>query len=96
MEELRPIFADRLAVSLINRNQINGKGFKEKESGGILMDDATRKIVITAWQERKKVEIVHPFLKERVPFGLIPYVQALLLSRFLRGDLDAYPPFFWN
>lgn len=96
MEELRPVFADRLALSLINRNQINGKGFKEKESGGILMDDATRKIVLTAWQERKKEQINHPFLKERVDFGLIPYIQALLLSRFLRGDLDAYPPFFWN
>lgn len=96
MEELRPVFADRMALSLINRNQINGKGFKEKESGGILMDDDTRKIVLTAWQERKKELILHPFLKERVAFGLIPYIQALLLSRFLRGDLDAYPPFFWS
>jgi CRISPR-associated protein Cas1 len=96
MEELRPVFADRLALSLVNRKQITGKGFTQKESGGILMDDDTRKIVLTAWQERKKEEIVHPFLKEKIPFGLIPHVQALLLARHLRGDLDAYPPFFWS
>jgi len=96
VEELRPVFADRLALSLINRRQIAGKGFTQKESGGILMDDDTRKTVLTAWQERKKEEILHPYLKERIPFGLIPHVQAMLLARFLRGDLDAYPPFFWN
>jgi CRISPR-associated protein Cas1 len=96
MEELRPIFADRLALSLVNRKQITGKGFTQKESGGILMDDETRKKVLVSWQERKKEEIVHPYLKERIPFGLIPHVQALLLARYLRGDLDAYPPFFWN
>lgn len=96
MEEMRPVFADRLALSLINRKQISAKGFSQKESGGILMDDGTRKTVLTAWQERKKEGIVHPYLKERIPFGLIPHVQALLLARHLRGDLDAYPPFFWN
>lgn len=96
MEELRPVFADRLALSLINRKQITGAGFTTKESGGIIMDNDTRKIVLKAWQERKKEEVIHPFLKERIPFGLIPYIQALLLARFLRGDLDAYPPFFWN
>jgi CRISPR-associated protein Cas1 len=96
MEELRPVYGDRLALSLVNRKQVNGKGFTQKESGGILMDDETRKTVLTAWQERKKEEIVHPFLKERIPFGLIPHVQAMLLARHLRGDLDAYPPFFWN
>ena len=96
MEELRPIFADRLALSLVNRKQITGKGFTQKESGGILMDDETRKTVLTAWQGRKKEEIMHPYLKERVPFGLIPHIQAMLLARYLRGDLDAYPPFFWS
>lgn len=96
MEELRPVFADRLALTLVNRKQISGKGFVQKESGGVLMDDDTRKTVITAWQERKKDEIIHPYLKERIPFGLIPHVQAQLLARHLRGDLDAYPPFFWN
>ncbi len=96
MEELRPIFADRLALSLVNRKQVTGRGFVQKESGGILMDDETRKTVLTAWQERKKEEILHPYLKERIPFGLIPHVQAMLLARHLRGDLDAYPPFFWS
>ena len=96
MEELRPVMVDRLALSLVNRKQITGKGFTQKESGGVLMDDETRKAVLTAWQERKKEEIVHPYLKERVPFGLIPYIQAMLLARYLRGDLDAYPPFFWS
>jgi CRISPR-associated protein Cas1 len=96
MEELRPVFADRLALSLVNRKQITGKGFTQKESGGILMDDETRKTVLTAWQEKKKDEIVHPYLKEKIPFGLIPHVQAMLLTRHLRGDLDAYPPFFWS
>lgn len=96
MEELRPVCGDRLALSLVNRKQVTGKGFVPKESGGILMDDETRKAVLTAWQEKKKEEIVHPFLKERIPFGLLPHVQAMLLARFLRGDLDAYPPYFWN
>lgn len=96
MEELRPVFADRLALSLINRKQVSGSGFVQKEGGGILMDEETRKTVLNAWQERKQQEIIHPFLKEKISFGLIPYVQALLLARFLRGDLDAYPPFFWS
>jgi CRISPR-associated protein Cas1 len=96
MEELRPVFADRLALSLVNRKQITGKGFTQKESGGILMDAETRKAVLVAWQEKKKDEIMHPYLKEKIPFGLIPHVQAMLLARHLRGDLDAYPPFFWN
>lgn len=96
MEELRPVFADRLALSLVNRKQITAKGFIQKESGGILMDDDTRKAVLTAWQERKKEVILHPYLKERIPFGLIPHVQAMLLARHFRGDLDAYPPFFWS
>ena len=96
MEELRPIFGDRLALSLVNRKQITAKGFAQKESGGILMDDDTRKAVLTAWQERKREVILHPYLKERIPFGLIPHVQAMLLARYLRGDIDAYPPFFWS
>ena len=96
IEELRPVCADRLALSLVNRKQITANGFTTKESGGVVMDPETRKAVITAWQERKRDEIVHPYLKERIPFGLIPHVQAMLLARHLRGDLDAYPPFFWN
>lgn len=96
IEELRPVFADRMALSLVNRRQIVAKGFTHKESGGVVMDDETRKSVITVWQERKKEEILHPFLKERIPFGLILHVQATLLARHLRGDLNAYPPFFWS
>ena len=96
MEELRPVFADRLALSLINRKQVTGNGFTQKESGGVIMDDETRKKVLTVWQERKKEEILHPYIKEKIAFGLIPYVQAMLLARYLRGDLDAYPPFFWS
>ena len=96
MEELRPIFADRLALTLVNRQQIKGKGFTTKENGSVLMDDNTRKEILTAWQDRKQDQIIHPYLKEKIPFGLIPHIQALLLARHLRGDIDAYPPFFWN
>ena len=96
MEELRPVLCDRLALNLVNRKQISGKGFSIKESGGVLMDDETRKVVIVAWQEKKKEELLHPFLKEKVPYGLLAHVQALLLARHLRGDLEAYPPFFWS
>ncbi len=96
MEELRPVFADRLVLTLINRKQIRGKGFLKKESGSVLMNEETRKKVITAWQERKQEVIMHPYLKEKIPFGLIPQIQAQLLARYLRGELDAYPPFFWR
>jgi CRISPR-associated protein Cas1 len=96
MEELRPVLADRLALSLVNRRQIEGKGFVQKESGGVLMDEDTRKAVLGAWQKRKQEEVMHPFLKERVPYGLLAHVQATLLARHLRGDLDVYPPFFWS
>ena len=96
MEEFRAFFADRLALSLINRKQIEGKGFIKKESGGIIMTDITKKIVLNAWQNRKQDKITHPFLNEKIQVGLLPYIQALLLSRFLRGDLDAYPPFLWR
>lgn len=93
MEELRPYLVDRLALSLVNNRQIDGAGFVVKESGGVIMNDEVRKEVITVWQKRKQEEITHPFLEEKIPAGLIPYVQSLLLARYLRGDLDAYPPF---
>lgn len=96
MEELRAYLADRLALSLINRKQINSKGFTVKENGAVLMDKDTRKIVLENRHNRKKEEIVHPFLNEKIPVGLIPYAQALLLARFLRGDIDEYPPFVWK
>lgn len=96
LEELRPVIADRLVLSLINRRQIRGSGFRKTESGAVVMDDATRKEVLVAYQNRKQEEIQHPFLGERVAFGLVPHVQALLLSRFIRGDLDGYPAFLWK
>jgi CRISPR-associated protein Cas1 len=96
MEEFRPVLADRLALSLINRRQVNGAGFQKSQSGAVVMDDATRKEVLVAWQKRKQEEIQHPFIGERIPLGLLPYVQALLLARHVRGDLDGYAPFFWR
>lgn len=96
MEELRPHFADRLAVTLINRNQISASGFIVKENGAVVMDDKTRKEVLLAWQKRKQEEIIHPFLEEKVPIGLVPYIQAMLLARHIRGDIEDYPPFFWK
>jgi CRISPR-associated protein Cas1 len=96
MEELRAALADRLVLSLINRRQVQATGFSSQEGGGVEMDDATRKQMVAAWQSRKQEEIEHPYLKERVPLGLVPYVQALLLARHVRGGLDAYPAFFWR
>ena len=96
IEELRPVFADRFVLSLINKKMITKKGFKKKENGAVLMDDETRKIVLVEWQNKKKETLTHPFLKEKVEWGMVPYVQAMLLARYLRGDLDAYPPFLWK
>jgi CRISPR-associated protein Cas1 len=96
MEELRPFLADRLAVSLVNRQQVRAGGFTTTESGGVLMDDATRRVVLTAYQERKQEVLTHPFLGEKTTVGLIVHLQARLLARHLRGDLDSYPPFIWK
>lgn len=96
VEELRPVLADRLAVTMINRRQVRPDGFRKTESGAVEMDEATRKEVLAAYQKRKQEEVVHPFLKERVSYGIVPHVQALLLARHLRGDLDGYPSFLWR
>jgi CRISPR-associated protein Cas1 len=96
MEEFRPILVDRLVISLINKREILPSGFIIRENGAIAMNDETRKIILNAWQTRKREEITHPFLEEKIPWGLAPYVQAMLLARFMRGDLDAYPPFLWK
>ncbi|MCX5913959.1 MAG: type I-C CRISPR-associated endonuclease Cas1c [Deltaproteobacteria bacterium] len=96
MEELRPFIADRLALSLVNLKQIKGSGFIKTETGAVMMDDTTRKELLVAYQKRKQEEIQHPFLGEKIAVGLIPYVQSLLLARYLRGDLDGYPPFIWK
>jgi CRISPR-associated protein Cas1 len=96
MEELRAYLADRMVLSLINRQQVRPSGFCRTESGAVVMDDETRKTVLVAWQKRKQEEITHPFLQEKIEIGLLPHVQAMLLARFLRGDLDGYPPFLWR
>ncbi len=96
MEEFRPFLADRLVLSMINRNQIQDDGFVEKESGAVYMDDDTRKTILTAYQKRKQESLVHPFLNENVQVGMLFFIQALLLARFIRGDLDGYPPFIWK
>jgi CRISP-associated protein Cas1 len=96
VEEFRAVLADRLALSMINRRQIGGPGFRKGESGGVVMNDETRKEVLIAWQKRKQEEILHPFIQEKIPLGLVPHIQATLLARHLRGDLEAYPPFIWR
>ena len=96
IEELRPVLADRFVLTLINKKIVNGKGFTKKEDGAVVMDDATRKIVLTEWQNRKKDIIIHPYLGEKIEWGMVPFTQAMLLARYLRGDLDEYPPFFWK
>lgn len=96
IEEFRAVYADRFVLSLINKKIVNGKNFKKKENGAVLMDDDTRKKLLSEWQNKKKEVIVHPFLKEKVEWGMVPYVQAMLLARYLRGDLDGYPVFLWK
>lgn len=96
MEELRPVLADRLALSLINRRQLRSKDFILQDGGAVLMTDDCRRTVLIAWQERKRAEKQHVFLDEKVPFGLVPYIQAQMLARHVRGDIDAYPPWFWK
>ena len=96
IEEFRPFLADRLALSLVNLRQLQGKDFERTESGAVTMSDAARKELLTAYQKRKQEEIQHPFLDETVSVGLLFYAQALLMARHLRGDLDGYPPFIWK
>lgn len=96
MEELRPVLADRLALSLVNRGQLNAEDFVVEEAGGVHMTDNARRRVLIAWQERKRDELRHPFLGETVPLGLVAHLQAQLLARHLRGDLDGYPGFIWK
>ncbi|MCF8025675.1 MAG: type I-C CRISPR-associated endonuclease Cas1c [Desulfobacteraceae bacterium] len=96
MEEFRPFIADRLALTLVNLNQVRQAGFQKTASNAVLMDDETRKAVLVAYQKRKQDQIVHPFLEEKVSIGLLFHIQAMLLARCLRGDIDAYPPFIWK
>lgn len=96
MEELRPHFADRFVLSLINRGEVSETDFDFQSSGAVYLSAQSRKKFLSSWQNRKKEKIIHPFLKEKVEWGLVPYCQALLLARTIRGDLDAYPPFLWK
>jgi CRISPR-associated protein Cas1 len=96
LEELRAPFADRFVLSLINLGTVTERDFARKENGAFYLTDEARKRFLAAWQKRKQEVITHPFLKEKLPWGLVPYAQAMLLSRHIRGDLDAYPPFMWK
>jgi len=96
MEEFRPVIADRLVLSLINLGQIKPEGFATSGSGAVYMDDETRKTVLTAYQKRKQDVITHPFIGEKIPLGIAFHVQAQLLARYIRGDIDGYPPFLWK
>lgn len=96
VEELRSVFADRFVITLINKKLILSKHFIEQEDGAVLLNDEGKKIFFKYWQQKKLEVIEHPYLKEKVEWGMVPYVQALLLSRYLRGDLDSYPAFFWK
>lgn len=96
MEELRPVLGDRFVLTLINTKAIRAEHFEKQKDNAVLLNDEGRKVFFNAWQNHKKEKITHPFLKERIEWGLVPYVQALLLARTIRGDLDEYPPFLWK
>ncbi len=96
MEELRPCFADRFVLTLINTRKLHANDFRYSENGAVLLTDDGRRRFLAQWQERKCDEITHPYLKEKIKWGLVPYIQAQLLARYLRDDLDAYPPFLWK
>lgn len=95
-EELRAPFADRMVLTLINNRTIQDRHFERQESGAVLLNDAGRRLFLKYWQEKKRDEITHPYLKEKVSWGLVPHIQALLLARYIRGDIDGYPPFMWK
>lgn len=96
VEEFRAPFADRFVLSAINKRTVSAGDFTEKENGGVLLTDEGRKSFLTQWQQKKREELTHPFLGEKVEWGLLPYVQAMLLARYIRGDMDEYPPFIWK
>ncbi len=96
VEELRPVYADRFVLTLINNRIVGPADFEKRETGECLLTENARKRFLSEWQGRKRDEIVHPFLKEKIKWGLVPHVQALLLARVIRGDLDYYPPLFWK
>ena len=96
MEELRPCMADRFVLTLVNNRMLRPEDFQMQDSGAVLLSDDGRRKFLKTWQERKRDTLTHPYLGEKLSWGMIPYVQALLLARCLRGDLDGYPPFLWK
>ncbi len=96
VEELRPVLGDRFVLSLINNGIVNSGDFQVQENGSVLITEDGRKKIQQSWQKRKQEKIEHPFLKEKIEWGLVPYTQAMLLARYIRGDIDAYPPFIWR
>lgn len=96
IEELRGVMVDRFVLTLINRKVMNKNDFYKKENGAVIMTDEARKKFLAEWQQRKQEKITHPYLGEKIPWGLVPHAQALLLARYLRNDLDEYPPFLWK
>lgn len=96
MEELRPCMADRFVLTVINNRILAPEDFRQEESGAVRMTDKGRQKFLKQWQLKKQDTITHPYLEEKIPWGLVPYVQSLLLARYLRGDMDAYPPFLWK
>ena len=96
MEELRPCIADRFVLSCINNRLFQKSDFDYRENGAVFLNEKGRRTFLQRWQERKKDTLTHPFLGEKIPWGLVPYLQAMLLARHLRGDLEAYPPFLWK
>jgi CRISPR-associated protein Cas1 len=96
MEEFRPVIADRLVLSLINRRQVDKGDFTKAAGGAVTMSEAARKTVLVEYQNRKQDEVLHPFIEEKVKIGLLFFVQASLMAKYIRGDIDGYPPFFWK
>ena len=96
MEELRPCMADRFVLTLVNNRMVRPEDFQVQDSGAVLLTDDGRKKFLKAWQERKRDTLTHPYLNEKMTWGMVPYLQSLLLARHLRGDLDGYPPFLWK
>jgi CRISPR-associated protein Cas1 len=96
MEELRPVLVDRFVLTLINNRQIGKDDFFVSDSRAVLFTESGRKKFLTAWQEHKREQLTHPYINEKVSWGLVPHIQSMLLARYLRGDLNGYPPFLWK
>ncbi len=96
IEELRPVMVDRLVISLINKKIVSKNDFLVQENGAVLMTEKSRKKILNAWQAKKKEVITHPYLGEKIEWGLVPYIQGMLLARYLKEDINEYPPFFWK